>query len=462
MATDKSVTITGSNLTGSDGTANRTYQLPHTSSIVAGQTRVFLDNSFLNVTTDYTISNGLITFLGEVWDDQPIEIFYQITPTDDEISTTSSAFATTIELARHLKIIRYAPDRRATGSQRPLENFGTGDDSTALFYLKNSSVLASSYTLYYGSTEAIARGQPLTETTHYTIDKDTGEVTLTATGITLVSTNKMYAEYSYVATDDTGKNLTNTEFQDALDRAQSEIEEVTQNKWANGSNATPAYGQVTNEKHTGKGSYDRNYFLNRFPLPDVSTTLTSSVAADDATINVSSTNGFPSSGSICIEDDEITYTGKTTTTFTGCTGAAAHDNSLTVHPYIISISTTARGSAPTFTVFERDVNYDLDLKSGRVQILFSDADLSVLSSEFPQRGVPNRFLAKHYLYGYETIPKEIIKLTLFIAKRELMKGSYAGMLFRGNKTDETDRLEIENQWIEQKLQEYKGIYSSTT
>jgi len=461
MTEDKSVTITGSSLTGSNGAASRTYQLPHSSSIVATQTRVFLDNSFLNLTTDYTISNGLITFVGAVWNDQNIEVFYKITPSDDSISTTSSAFATTIELARHIKLIRYVADRRATGTVRSLENYGTGDDSTTLFALNNSGVLANSYTLYYGADEDTARGQPLTETTHYTVDKDTGEVTLTGAGVTLVSTSLMYAAYAYIATDDTGKNLNDTELQDALDRAQSDIEETTQKKWTNGSNATPGYGQVTNEKHDGKGSYNRDYFFNRFPLPDVSTTLSSAVTADDGTINVSSTDGFNSSGRICIADDEIIYTGKTATTFTGCTSVSAHDNSLTVHPYVVSISTTARGTEPVFTVFQRDVNYDLDLKTGRVKILFSDANLSILNSEFPARSVPNRFRSS-YIYGYESIPKQIIKLTLYIAEEELMQGAYGGMIISGRKTDETDRLQKNRQYIESTLKQWEGIYSSNT
>jgi hypothetical protein len=468
MAESKSVFITGASLTGSNGATNRTYQLPHTSSIVSGQTRIFLDGSALAVGAgnDYTIANGLITFLGEVYNDQPIEVYYQITSSDDQISTTSSAMCKTLELASHLKLVSYVPDRRATGSAKALENFGTGDNSTSLFNLNNSAVLAESYTLYYGSDEATALSQPLTETTHYTMDKDPGQVTLTAAGITLVGTDLLYAKYAFNSTDDSGKNLFDSELQAALDRAQSEIEEDTQKKWANGANETPGYGQITNEKHTGKGSSDRDYFLNRFPLPDVSTTLTSAVTADDATINVSSTNGFPSSGSITIESDKITYTGKTTTTFTGCTSVSAHDSGETVHPFVISISTTPGGTNPTFEILERDIDYDLDLKTGKVQLLkkagYVYSSNYADSTTFPPKGLSNRFRADHYIYGYETIPKEIIKLCLYIAKRELMGGTYGKMIINGRKTDETDRLAIDEQWIEDKKQKWTGINSSNT
>ena len=50
-----------------------------------------------------------------------------------------------------------------------------------------------------------------------------------------------------------------------------------------------------------------------------SAVLSSSIDSDDTTINVSSTKGFPNSyGLLKIDDEIITYTGSTTTSFTGC------------------------------------------------------------------------------------------------------------------------------------------------
>ena len=49
------------------------------------------------------------------------------------------------------------------------------------------------------------------------------------------------------------------------------------------------------------------------------TTLTSAISDTDTTITVSSTKGFPDDyGLLKIDDEIITYTGKTSTTFTGC------------------------------------------------------------------------------------------------------------------------------------------------
>lgn len=51
--------------------------------------------------------------------------------------------------------------------------------------------------------------------------------------------------------------------------------------------------------------------------PHNSTNLTSDVLEPDTTINVDNTDGFPSSGKLKINSEEMTYTGKTSTTFTG-------------------------------------------------------------------------------------------------------------------------------------------------
>jgi len=57
----------GSNLTGSNGDANR--QLTVDADLVA------VDNFFLIPTTDYTNSGGVITFLNPIWDDQRITVW---------------------------------------------------------------------------------------------------------------------------------------------------------------------------------------------------------------------------------------------------------------------------------------------------------------------------------------------------------------------------------------------------
>jgi hypothetical protein len=77
---------------------------------------------------------------------------------------------------------------------------------------------------------------------------------------------------------------------------------------------------VTASSHITKGSY-----------------LTSAAAAAATTLNVKNTADFPSSGSGWIIDstndrDAISWTGKTSTTLTGCSGVLAHNNGATIIP----------------------------------------------------------------------------------------------------------------------------------
>ena len=67
------------------------------------------------------------------------------------------------------------------------------------------------------------------------------------------------------------------------------------------------------------------------------TALDGDIDAADTAVQVNSTNGFPSSGVICIEDELIQYAAKTATQFTGCTrgsSAAAHDDDKSVTVFV--------------------------------------------------------------------------------------------------------------------------------
>ncbi len=87
------------------------------------------------------------------------------------------------------------------------------------------------------------------------------------------------------------------------------------------------------------------------PIANISTTHTSAVT----TITVYSTDIFPSSGTLLIETEQITYTGKTATTFTGCTRgangttAAAH-NTVPTPVYSMNVTHSINLSVATLTI----------------------------------------------------------------------------------------------------------------
>ena len=87
-------------------------------------------------------------------------------------------------------------ERAGIGIQEIDENVGTGDNSETDFDLDYGKVVAGSYTLSYaasGSNDFTA----LTETTHYTLDKDSGRIVLESAGVTALGTNILYATFDH-------------------------------------------------------------------------------------------------------------------------------------------------------------------------------------------------------------------------------------------------------------------------
>jgi len=363
----------------------------------------------------------------------------------------TSTYANALELARFMQIARSIPDKTIVGSAREPEEVGTGDGSTSVFYLDRSCVIADTYTLYYGPD--MNNLTALTETTHYTLDKDLGKITLTSSGKTTVGTNKIFAEYSYI---DVGGEpaITNTVLQETLDRAEEEINNITNTKFVDGTASTPPYIQVEEEAHDGKGKYDRNYYMDYYPIANVYTSLSTNVGLSDSTIQVESTSGFPSSGYICIGEDKISYTGKTSTTFTGVSGiSSTHSQGDKVTSWVVEISTTESGTEPTWSVLELDSDYDIDFDSGRVHIYFQDYDSTVYSYQYPPRLIPNRFRIS-YLAGYSTIPLDIKRLCLMMAARELLHRSGRKFALLGASGLSSEQLDIDEEWIKYTLNRF--------
>jgi hypothetical protein len=84
---------------------------------------------------------------------------------------------------------------------------------------------------------------------------------------------------------------------------------------------------------------------------DYSTTVSSQVGLNDTTINVVSTTGFSTAGALFIEAELVTYTGKTATSFTGCTrGAAGSPNK--AHAVGVAVNGAQVATANTSTLLE--------------------------------------------------------------------------------------------------------------
>jgi hypothetical protein len=374
------------------------------------------------------------------------------------VSTTSTDIANTQELAQFMNIEGMVPSRDSPGANRTSETVGTGDGSTTAFYLNNAYVIAGTYSFGYGS--AVGSQTALTETTHYTLDKDLGKLTLTSAGVTAVSTNNIYGEYSYCLV-----GLTDTQFQAAIDRAQAEVEKRCYSRWADGSTTTPNYAQITNEKHTGKGRYDRAYYLNNYPLPDVSTQVATAMGTADTSMTVDSTQGFLSTGRLGIEGEAVSYTGKTATTFTGLTRgigggtASPHVVDTYVYPFIFELSTTESGSTPTWQMLQPDTEYDLDLDAGRLHLYRDDIVLDVLTQSSPPTHVPNRIRAT-YIWGESTIPADIKRVILMVAAKDIMHMAVRRAHANGFQDFRPENIMIDENWIQRTIESYTNYKNS--
>ena len=154
----------------------------------------------------------------------------------------------------------------------------------------------------------------------------------------------------------------------------------------------------------------------------VTTTLTSAIDDDDTTIPVSSTSSFDSTGTIIIDSESITYTGTTSTTFTGAT-RAAESTTAASHLSAATVAQIDAGGIPTHVFRHPDNTYGLYPFPDKAYTLSFDyyTHPSVdLSAQDDTTSIPDRFghvitdgaIAYAYLYRSE-VPLYEHSFTLF-------------------------------------------------
>jgi hypothetical protein len=411
----------GTDATGSDGDSNRTIALNNSTAQLAGMV-VIVDGASLHHAADYTLSGNVITFLNALWDTSYIDVNYNYTLGSG--TATTATYATSLQVFDFLDLTKQVPDH-VGGTHTNEEVVAAGAASTSTVYTVNARVISGTYIFTHGATEAGTQ-TTLTETTHYTFDKDTGAFTLTSTGVTEVGSDGVFGAYKY------NTKVSDSKMQDLLNRQQSLIDNLTEAHWCDGTVATPDYLQVSEEKYNGQGQFNLAYYLNKYPIANVSTSLDGDVVADDSTITVVSTDGFPSSGSFSVGSDRIDYTGKTSTTFTGCTSVEAHDSGDVVNGWVVEISSTAEGSTPVWTVISKDTDYDLQFATGRITLLRDDLliDTQNVLGEVPQWLVPNRFRFTGQV-GFDSIPSDLTQLLITMVSLSLYSSQVLNAVSRG-------------------------------
>lgn len=334
-------------------------------------------------------------------------------------------YTTTQQLGEAINIIKDVPSW-AVGSAPTNEAVGTGNNSNTQFFLDQKNIVASSYTLY-------ANDVTMTETTHYTLDKDTGEITLTSAGVTLLGTNDLTAKYKYFNNGMNDSYLTRV-----LERAETKVDNETNTTFTDGTATNPTYPSET-EIQPSPGYFRNQIIIDKKPLIDITTTISGAMSDSQNTIDLATGTGgdFPSSGNIIIDSEVVSYTGVSTDQLTGVTRgtlgttAATHDDASDVHSTILFLSNTQEGTARVYTVQPWDT-----MMHASDEGLFYSFDQSVFNeSQFPDRltrqDVADRVKLIYY-HGYATIPTDITRLAIIFAKEMLVKDTIGGSLIKGN------------------------------
>ena len=126
------------------------------------------------------------------------------------VSTTY--YATTLQITRFAGI----------GVEVQKENLGTGDGTEDSYDTENGSIVADSYTVYYGTSNDLTE---LTETDDYILSKDDGRILLTGPGVTKVSGSVIYIDYTY------SPKQSDTILASYLPMASAEADKLTANYW---------------------------------------------------------------------------------------------------------------------------------------------------------------------------------------------------------------------------------------
>lgn len=102
---------------------------------------------------------------------------------------------------------------------------------------------------------------------------------------------------------------------------------------------TPGYARVYRTGDTAPGSAANSTDRRLDMAAGFRTLLNGAINNSVTTITVDSTQGYGATGEVIIDSERITYTGKTSTTFTGCTrgangsSAASHSDNANVDTY---------------------------------------------------------------------------------------------------------------------------------
>lgn len=405
----------GSDCTGTDATKNRTYTI-NDSGILAAGLDVVINGTYLHLGTDYTFSTDTITFLNIVDNGDYIKLNYF---TQASAGSGTLSYSGPLSLTMFMGLLGTVPSKDVTTR----DNIGTGDGSTLVYWFDKLGVIEDSYTISYGDSESSLTA--LTETTHYVVDLDLSKVTLTGTGRTAVSGKIIYAEYKYNTAE-----LLNSDLTLVLSTAEDHVRRTTEVTFAEFTTASPTYKQITGELKKGQQvPLDKVYDLFHTPIVKIQTTVDGAFTLGDTTLTLTSGTGLPNTGTIYIGGNKVAYTGKSTNDLTVPNTTPTIADDAVVRGEVVELSMEPEGSAPSYTVLEPDVDYEIDYDNGRILIL-ANGYWTEISSD-TRLFASNHLIRIAYMHAWHElsrnpeIPDDIEWVVNAIAMRRL-KGAIMG------------------------------------
>lgn len=140
-------------------------------------------------------------------------------------------------------------ERSGLGTRVIDESVGTsaGGSGTQSFDLDNDNIITGTYTISSGTaTESLSNQfTALTETTHYTLDKESGRVLLSGSGSEFVNADILYATYTYI------EDFTDATISTLLTNADNQVDKLTGRNWGTGTTRT--------EYQDGRRDMNREY-----------------------------------------------------------------------------------------------------------------------------------------------------------------------------------------------------------
>ncbi len=344
-------------------------------------------------------------------------------------------YANTSDLAKALLIFRSIPSWDV-GDSPTNEAVGIGNDSDTVFYLDHKNTVFGSYTIY-------ANAVAMTETTDYTLELDTGKITLTSAGVTELSTNNLTAKYDWIDLGTTVSYLA-----DVLLRAEKELNGMLNTIFTDGTATNPTYPSVT-EIQSSEGFYQDRILTRKRPLKDITTTINGAHNDSITTISLAAGTGtnFPSNGSVVLNSEVISYTGVSTDDLTGCTRAtqgttaAAHSDGDDIHTTIFFRSDTAEGSAVAWAIQP----WNTSMYGDEFGLIYKFKDVS--PDPLLRLGVSNRIKIIYY-HGHDTIPEDIKRLTILLGKRMLIRDNIGKALIVGRDEFQPEMFNVDKDEID--------------